>query len=283
MKYPPVASKNALVTGCSSGIGPATARRLRERGWNVLPTARKPDDLERLRGEGFEPVELDVADSASVQRAADEALRRFEDRPGAIVNNAGFGQPGAIEDLPREAMRYQFEVNVLGLQELTNRFIPVFRRQGHGRIVNVSSVLGRMTIPLMGIYCASKHALESMSDALRVELRGTGVAVSIIEPGPITTAFRDNSAESVQGRMDAVKDSVFREHYEMRLRREGEDEKFSRKFSLPPEAVAAKILHALESPRPRRRYPVTVIAWLGEFLHRCAPDAFMDWAMGRRI
>ena len=282
MKYPPVASKKVLVTGCSTGIGAATARLLKASGWSVVPTARKPADLERLRQEGFTPVELDVADSASVRRCAEETLRIFGGELGAVVNNAGFGQPGAVEDLTRDVMRHQFEVNVFGLQELTNQFVPLLRKQGSGRIVNVSSVLGRITIPFMGIYCASKHAVEALSDVLRVELSGSGVSVSIIEPGPITTSFRDTSVERAKMQIGEVK-SPFMEQYRKRIERTDDDEGFSRKFSLPPEAVAAKIRHALESPSPRRRYPVTVIAWMGELMHRFAPAWFMDKGMSQRL
>jgi short-subunit dehydrogenase len=282
MKYPAVLNKTVLVTGCSTGIGAATARTLRDRGWTVIPTARKAADLDRLRHDAFTPVELDIADSASVRHCAEETLRISGGKLGAVVNNAGFGQPGAVEDLTRDAMRYQFEVNVFGLQELANQFIPLFRKQGHGRIVNVSSVLGRITIPFMGIYCASKHAVESLSDALRVELSGSGVAVSIIEPGPIDTSFQNNSVERARTQITAVK-SPFMQRYRKQMEGTDGDDKFSRKFSLPPEAVARKIIHALESPRPRTRYPVTVIAWMGEWMHRFAPDWFMDLGMSRRI
>ena len=176
MKAPVVHVKNVLVTGCSSGIGLATARVLRGRGWNVIPTARKREDLDALRADGFTPVELDVADAESVKRAAARALEIFGGRIGGVVNNAGFGQAGAVEDLSREVLRYQFEVNFFGAHDLTNRFIPIFRKQGWGRIVNISSVLGRVVIPFYGSYCATKFAMEALSDALRVELCDSGVS-----------------------------------------------------------------------------------------------------------
>jgi NAD(P)-dependent dehydrogenase (short-subunit alcohol dehydrogenase family) len=190
VKLPPVEPKSVLVTGCSSGIGAATATLLRKRGWKVFPTARNPDDLDQLRKDGFEAIHLDLGDSASVQAAADVALEVMEGNPGALVNNAGYGQPGALEDLSRDAMRAQFEVNVFGMQELTNRFIPVFRKQRAGRIVNVSSVVGRVSLPFSGIYSATKFAMEAMSDAMRVEFSDSGIGVSLVEPGPITTHFR---------------------------------------------------------------------------------------------
>jgi len=277
-----VTERRVVVTGCSSGIGLATALLLRQRNWIVVPTARKDADLDRLFARGFEPVRLDLAESASVQAAADVVLARWQGGIGAIVNNAGVGQPGVIEDLSREAMRYQFEVNVLGLQELTNRFIPVFRAQGYGRIVNVSSVLGRVSLPCMGIYSASKFAVEAVSHALRVELRGSGIAVSLVEPGPIATAFSANAVKLGAQHLQP-ESSVFRETYGRWLfhpeRRAGREDTFRK----PPEAVAQAIHHALTSPRPRTRYKVTLPAYAGAFAARFAPDRFIDWLMGRRM
>lgn len=274
MKAPPVREKVVLVTGASTGIGRATARMLRDAGWRVWPTARKPQDLDDLRREGFDPIALDVGDSSSVECAAEECLRRGP--LGALVNNAGYGQPGAVEDLTREALRRQFEVNVFGLQELTNRFIPIFRKQGFGRIVNVSSVVGWLTLPFLGAYAASKHALESLSDALRIELRGSGVAVSIIEPGPIETPFRKNAFEVGQATINVEK-SFFREVYEAQARRSIATQFRSRHpFTAPPEDVARSIRHALESRRPRRRYVVTFQARLGIWMARFAPAALTD-------
>jgi len=281
MRYPVVAHRSVLVTGCSSGIGRATARRLRDGGWRVIPTARQPADLDALRAEGFAPVLLDVADSASVLEAAAETLRRLDGRLGALVNNAGYGQPGALEDLSREAMRRQFEVNVLGLQELTNQFIPHFRCQGFGRIVNVSSVLGRIPLPLLGIYVASKFALEGLSDTLRIELRGSGVAVIVIEPGPIATRFQANAKHAGWQHLTAAR-SPFVDRYRQRAAGARQPQPHDR-FTAPPEAVAAKIRQALESRRPRPRYPVTVAAWLGSWLRRCAPDALLDRLLAGRL
>src|ERR1039457_1531583 len=150
MKFPPVKTRCALITGCSSGIGLAAARLLRQHGWQGLPTARKPADLNKLRTENSTPIQLDVADAESVRAAATEALKLAGGTLGALVNNAGYGQPGALEDLSRAALREQFETNVIGLQDLTTQFIPLFRKQRWGRIVNISSVVGRIPLPLMG-------------------------------------------------------------------------------------------------------------------------------------
>ena len=198
-----------------------------------------------------------------------------------LVNNAGYGLVGAVEESSLAEVRHQFEVNVLGLQDLTNQFIPLFRQQGFGRIVNVSSVLGRIPLPLMGIYVASKYALEGLSDALRIELRGSGVAVAIIEPGPIATEFRA-TAENLGWQHLSNAQSPFVGLYQRKAAGESEPRRRDR-FMAPPEAVAEKIRHALESTRPRTRYPVTAVAWMGAILRRCAPDALMDWLLSGRL
>jgi len=259
--------------------GLAAARFMRDRDWFVLPTARKEEDLAKLKEEGFTPIRLDVADPVSVKEAFDKTLRLTDGRIGGLVNNAGFGQPGAIEDLTRDAMRYQFEVNVFGLQELTNYFIPIFRQQGFGRIVNISSIVGRLSIPIMGIYAASKFALEGMSDALRVELRGSGVAVSLVEPGPIITSFGKAARLRGEDQLDAV-GPHFRDRYEKHLSKRKLEPGF---FSKSPEAVAMKIRHALESSRPRRRYPVTAVAYIGTWMSRFMPTAVLDALMSKRL
>jgi NAD(P)-dependent dehydrogenase (short-subunit alcohol dehydrogenase family) len=275
-----VKTKTVLVTGCSSGIGLATARLLKEKGWQVAPTARKAADLDMLRAEGFDPVALEVTDSASVADAAGAVLNRFGGQLGAIVNNAGFGLTSAVEDTPRAMLRDIFEVNVFGLQELTNRFIPLFRKQGYGRIVNVSSVVGELSLPFAGIYSASKFALEALSDALRRELFDSGVAVSIIQPGPIETRFSENLARRTE-RYGLNPDSPFTEFYKTAIetRKTGRAARTAEKFMLPPEAVAEKILQCLESPRPPIRARVTAVAHFGAFVRRALPAALVDAVM----
>jgi short-subunit dehydrogenase len=275
MPYP-AAPRSVLITGCSSGIGLATALRLRDANWRVLATARQEADLERLRAERLETITLDLADEASVEHAAKVALMMTAGGLGALVNNAGYGQAGALEDLSRAAMRAQFETNVFGLQHLTNLLLPGFRRQGAGRVVHVSSMVGRLPLPLMGFYSASKFAVEALGDVLRWELAGSGVAVSLIEPGPIITRFRATTAARAEARAqsdDAVYGSGLRR--ELNARRQPEGRKPSL-FDRPPEAVAACIQHALESPRPRRRYAITLPAHAANWLRRLAPDALVD-------
>jgi len=281
MKAPCVKARNVLITGCSSGIGAATARILRDHGWQVIPSARKPEDLDQLRQDGFDPVELDLADSDSVQQCAGRVLEMFDHRLGALVNNAGFAQPGAMEDISREALRRQFEVNVFGLQELTNCFVPGFRQQGYGRIVNISSIFGLISVPFVGSYCASKYAVEALSDSLRIELRSSGISVSLMEPGAIITEFRRNAAAA--GETLDIAGSRFTDSYTREIERRKKQEKKPDLFTRPPEDVATKILHALESGHPKARYRVTIPAHIMAFLKRVLPTSVFDRLMAARL
>ncbi len=275
MNLPPVAHRSVFVTGCSSGIGRATAQLLRAKGWHVFAGARKKNDLDALAAEGFTPVEIDLSDSASVQAAAACVLQLTDNKIGALVNNAGFGQPGALEDLSREMLRRQFEVNVFGLQELTNLLLPAMLRAKAGRIVHISSVLGNVTIPLVGAYCASKHAVGALADAQRVELRRTGVGLCIVEPGPIKSEFRNTSA--------AIRQSELPQHTRIALPNRSSNHDGSRAFTAPPEAVAKKILHALTSRHPKRRYKVTFPAYAAPIAKVLLPAAFYDWVVAGRL
>ncbi|HPT15762.1 MAG TPA: SDR family NAD(P)-dependent oxidoreductase [Kiritimatiellia bacterium] len=282
-RYPLVGEKVAVVTGASTGIGRATARLLKARGWRVFPTARSRTDLDLLRGEGFQPVELDLADSDSVEYATKEVLELSHGIIGAVVNNAGYGQPGALEDLSRAALRKQFETNVIGTLDFTNRFIPTLRAQKSGRIVIVSSVVGRVVIPFLGAYSASKFALEAIGDGLRMELGPVGVSVSLVEPGPIQTCFRKRVVSEAARGLE-MRNSAFAKQYAKEL---SEPERtYSRPtdvFRKPPEAVARKIVHALESRHPRARYPVTAPAWLGDFAARFFPSRLKDALLASKV
>jgi len=266
--------RTILITGCSSGIGLCCAHGLRARGWRVFATARKPADVERLAAEGLESLPLDLADSASLNAAVDEILARSGGRLDALFNNGAYGQPGAVEDLSREVLREQFETNVLGWHELTRRVLPVMRRQGHGRIVCNSSVLGFVALRYRGAYTASKYAIEGLADTLRLELRGTGIHVSLLEPGPIESRFRANALLAYRRNIDADR-SVHREAYrrmEQRLGKQGP----AVPFTLPPEAVLKKLVHAIENPRPRPRYYVTFPTWLFGTLKRLLSTRLLD-------
>lgn len=281
MKLPLVQHKTVLITGCSTGIGATTALTLKERGWHVIPTARKTEDLEGLSRVGFDPVEMDMADPDSVAAGCESALSQVDGKLGALVNNAGFGQSGALEDLSREHIRYQFEVNVFGLQDLTNRLIPTFRRQGYGRIVHISSVVGRLSVPYLGTYSASKFAVEALADAQRVELFDSGVGVILVEPGPIITEFRRNAARRASETLN-FDDSPNGWMYREELDRRAAQQKSPDWINKSPEDVAIKIVHALESPRPKRRYRITIPTYAGEFLRRYVPAAIIDGLLVRK-
>ncbi len=271
--------RSILITGCSSGIGLCVARGLRARGWRVFATARKPEDVERLKGEGFEALVLDLRDGDSIAAALDAVLERTGGRLDALFNNGAYGQPGAVEDLRREVLREQYETNVFGWLDLTNRIIPVMRRQGHGRIVMNSSVLGLVALPFRGAYNSSKFAIEGLTDTLRLELRGSGIHVSLVEPGPIESRFRANAFEKLKANIDTDR-SVWRDKYQgaiKRLTKEGP----AAPFTLPPEAVLKKVIHALESERPKPRYYVTFPTYLFGYLRRVLPARILDALLAR--
>lgn len=268
-----------LITGCSSGIGHGVAHGLKARGWWVFATARQAVDVERLQAEGLESLSLDVRDAESIRSAVAIVLEYTGGRLDALFNNAGYGQPGAVEDISREALREQFETNLFGALELTNQVIPVMRRQGGGRILYNSSVLGLVAFPYRGAYVASKFALEGLADTLRLELVDTGIYVCLIEPGPILSRFRDNAHVAYQRHIRG-ENSPHREKYaamEARLLKEGP----AAPFTLPPEAVLKRVIHALESPRPRARYPVTVPTYLFSALRRLLPTRMLDAILRR--
>ncbi len=266
--------RTILITGCSSGIGHCVAKGLQQRGYRVFATARKEEDVARLQAQGLESLQLDLDDSDSIHRAVDEVLERTGGTLYALFNNGAYGQPGAVEDIPREVLRAQFETNLFGTHELTRRIIPVMRRQGHGRIIQNSSVLGFVAMAYRGAYNASKYALEGLTDTLRLELAGSGIHVSLIEPGPITSRFRANAREMFHRHIDA-RNSHHREVYEAMERRLAKPGPAA-PFTLPPEAVLKKVIHALESERPKVRYYVTVPTWLFATLKRLLPHGALD-------
>ncbi len=269
-----MSARAILITGCSSGIGLAAARTLKARGWRVLATARKEPDLARLENEeGVEALPLELGDPNAIAACAEEALRRTDGRLYALFNNAGFGQVGAVEDVSAELLRRQLEINLVGVHELTRRILPAMRANGRGRIVQCSSVLGLVSGPYRGAYCASKFALEALSDSLRLELRDTGIRVAIIEPGPIHSRFVSSALENFKATID-VDTSPHRETYRARLA--VMEAGGTSAFKLEPEAVAAKLVHALESPRPKPRYYVTTPTYLSAVLKRALPTALLD-------
>lgn len=271
--------RSILITGCSSGIGLTVALGLQARGWRVFATARQAADVQRLSDSGLESFLLDLDDSDSIQAAVTESLRRSGGGLDALFNNGGFGQVGAVEDLTRAALREQFETNLFGWIELTNLVIPVMRKQGHGRIVMNSSVLGYAAFPYRGAYNAAKFALEGITDTLRQELSGTGIEVALVEPGPITSRFRENCKLHFEKHID-WQHSVHRRQYEGQMARLDKSGPAA-PFTLGPEAVLARVIHALESTRPRPRYPITVPSVLFWWLKRVLSVRAMDRVLQR--
>ena len=269
-----MAGRSILITGCSSGIGLASAREMKARGWRVFATARKPEDIARLKQEeGVESLYLDYAEPHSIAEAAEQVLAATDGKLDAVFNNGAYGQPGAVEDLKRDVLRAQFEANVFGWHDLTARLIPAMRAQKQGRIVFCSSVLGLVAAPYRGAYCASKFAVEALDDALRIELAGTGIHIILIEPGPIASRFLEHAVEAYRRHID-LENSHHREVYRNRLARleAGGDQT----FKLGPEAVAAKLVHAVESRKPKARYYVTVPTYAVALLRRLLPTRALD-------
>jgi NAD(P)-dependent dehydrogenase (short-subunit alcohol dehydrogenase family) len=263
-----------LVTGCSSGIGYHVARRLRENGYPVIASARKKTDVEKLRQEGFTALKLDLDSSGSIREAFERTLELTNGQLYGLFNNGAYGQPGAVEDLSREVLRAQLETNLLGWHELTNLALPVMRKQGYGRIIYNSSILGFVSMAYRGAYNCSKYALEGLVDTLRLELKDTDIHVCLIEPGPILSDFRKNALEKFRQNIN-IEQSFHREQYEAmlgRLNKQGP----AAPFTLSPEAVYQRVEHALQSRRPKVRYPVTFPTYLFAFLKRLLQHRTLD-------
>jgi len=267
-------SKAVLITGCSTGIGRATAEHLARRGWTVYATARRPERIQDLAGAGCRILALDVCDEDSI-RAAVGTVEQAEGAIGVLINNAGYGQEGAFEATPMAEIRRQFETNVFGLVRLTQLALPGMRRQRWGKVVNLSSMGGKLTLPGGAFYHATKHAVEALSDALRFEVRGFGVDVIVIEPGPIKTSFGDTAVQSIDSpaagdpaysAFNAQLATKIKEAYEGPMGR----------FAAGPEAVALVIERAITAPRPATRYTVTAAARILMGLRRVLPDRAFD-------
>ncbi|MBB4105675.1 SDR family oxidoreductase [Allorhizobium borbori] len=268
-----------IITGTSSGIGAHCARALKADGWRVFATVRKPEDLAPLEADGLEALILDYTDEATISAAVAEIASRTGGRIDAVFNNGAYGQVGAVEDLPTAALRAQFETNLFGVHELTRQLIPHMRRQGHGRIVQCSSILGLISYRYRGAYAASKFALEGLTVTLRMELEGSGIHVSLIEPGPITSRFTANALAHLKGTID-LENSVHAEDYKRQLARLEAKGAINR-FKLGPEAVYDVLKHALTARKPKPHYPVTVPAKQGMLLKRLLPATLFYRLMGR--
>jgi NAD(P)-dependent dehydrogenase (short-subunit alcohol dehydrogenase family) len=270
------AQRTILITGCSTGIGHHLAHALGPRGWRVLATCRKEADCQRLQGEGLESFRLDYEDADSIEAGFAQAMDRTGGRLAALFNNGAYAIPGAAEDLPTDAMRQIFEANFFGWHSLTRLAIPVMRAQGHGRIVMNSSVLGLSALRMRASYVSTKHALEGYTDTLRLELNGTGIEAILLEPGPIRTNIRQN-AQAHYARWIDAENSVWAKTYAKVLepRLYAEDPPPD-PFELGCEATTKKLIHALESRRPRARYYVTTPTYIAGMMKRLLPTRIRD-------
>lgn len=271
--------KSILITGCSSGIGFDAAHGLRDAGWRVFASCRKTEDCDRLIELGFESPQIDLADSDSIRNGLNSVLDATGGTLDALYNNGAFACPGAVEDLPVAALRDIFETNVFGTHDLTCEVIKIMRKQGHGRIINCSSVLGLVPMRWRGAYVATKHALEGLTDVLRLEMRDTDIKVILIEPGPITSDIRVKAIPHYERWID-TENSARRDQYTALAKRlyesTGPD-----KFELPASAVTAKILRALTVTNPKPRYYVTTPTYLMAGLKRLLPGRTLDWLIAK--
>jgi len=265
-------SKAVLITGCSSGIGHATAEHLARSGWAVYATARRPDSLADLADAGCRTLALDVLDEGSM-RAAVAEVESEEGAVGVLVNNAGYGQSGAVEAVPLDLVRRNLETNVFGYLRMAQLVLPGMRRQRWGRIINLSSVAGRVTMPGSGIYSSTKFAIRAMTDALRFEVRGFGVDVVLIEPGPIRTHFTGSANAGMPDGAGA--DGTYADYHSAVAKADAEADQ-SKLLAGDPDDVARVIGRAASARHPRARYRVTIPSRLLPAIRGVLPDRAFD-------
>lgn len=271
--------KTILITGCSTGIGLEASKTLLKRGHQVIATCRDDKAEKMLLSQGLSVVQMDMNNSDSIQKGFKRTLELSGGKLDVLINNAGFGQAGALEDLSRADLRQQFETNVFGLMELTALCIPVMRKNQFGRIINVSSVLGFISMPFRGAYNASKYAVEGLSDTLRLELHESGIKVITVEPGPIESQFRHTSVQKAEQAI-GKKDSHYQKQYDFMMA-EFSAQKSSSTFTKPPEAVVKAFIHAIEARKPKAKYRVTFPTHLFAFLKRLLPTKVLDALLKR--
>jgi len=265
-----ISERSILITGCSSGIGYYCAHALRDRGWRVFASCRAQSDCDRLIAEGFDSPRIDYSDADSIETGLNAVLHATNGTLGALFNNGAYACPGAIEDIPTGALREIFETNVFGWHELTRRVIPVMRAQGHGRIVQNSSVLGYAPYQWRGAYSTTKYALEGLSRTMQLELANTGIKVVMIQPGPIDTKIRENSIPHFERWID-WENSARVDDYRRLLGRLYEPGPKDR-YELGPDAVCDVLIKALEHRNPRPSYQVTTPAKLMRWIARLLPE-----------
>ncbi|MGB1261643.1 MAG: SDR family oxidoreductase [Cognaticolwellia sp.] len=274
-----MSTKSILITGCSSGIGLHAALTLDARGYQVFATARSEEDVAKLQAKGLTAFLLDLTDEKSISQTVSQVLEQTGGRLDYLFNNGAYGQPGALEDLPTSALRAQFDTNVFGWHELTKQIIPVMKKQGHGRIIQCSSVLGFVSMAYRGAYNASKYAIEGLSDTLRLELKSANIDVVLIEPGPINTQFRANALAAFQENID-IEASDHQQQYRQQIERLS-SETSNAAFSLEAIDVTHALIHALESKRPKVRYRVTTPTKLFAFFKRIMPTRWLDYLLAK--
>ncbi|MEL6597432.1 MAG: SDR family NAD(P)-dependent oxidoreductase [Pseudomonadota bacterium] len=272
--------KSILITGCSSGIGEHAAYALKKRGWRVFASCRKAEDCARFQADGFDAPLIDYADPATIESGLADVLTATGGTLDALFNNGAYGIPGAVEDLPTDALRAIFETNVFGYHDLTRRVIPIMRAQGYGRIIQNSSVLGFVVLRWRGAYNSTKFALEGLTDTLRLEMRDTPIHVILIEPGPITTKIRENSIPHFEKWID-WEASPRADQYRTGLRKRLYTNSGPDAFELPCDAVTKKLIHALEAANPRPRYFVTTPTYVMNLLKRMLPTRMLDWVSAK--
>jgi short-subunit dehydrogenase len=267
--------KTILITGCSSGIGYDSAHFLHKNGYQVFATARKENDVKRLQDEGLNAHQLDVTDTDSIDKALTWMLSQTQGEIYALFNNAGYGQPGALEDLSSDALRAQLETNVIGLHELTRRVLPIMLQQGYGRILQHSSVLGLISLRFRGAYNASKYAIEGLCDTLRLELRDTNIHVITLNTGPVRSKFRENAIKMFDQYVDS-KQSRFKASYEKEVRGRKENKEKKDPFTKNSDVVIDKVILALEKSTPSPRYHITAATHILGILKRLLPTSWLD-------
>ncbi|MEX0338936.1 MAG: SDR family NAD(P)-dependent oxidoreductase [Arenibacterium sp.] len=273
-------TKTILITGCSSGIGYDAAKTLRENGWHVFASCRQQADCDRLQSEGFDAPRIDYCDAASIRTGLQDVLEATGGHLDALFNNGAHQLNALVEDLPTEGLRALFEADFFGWHDLTRQVIPIMRAQGHGRIIQCSSTLGLTYMRYRGAYTAAKHALEALSDVMRLELAETGIKVVLIEPGPITTAFREKGIAYFERYID-WENSPERARYENQLIPRMYQGGSKDPFELPPAAVTAKLIRALEADNPNPRYYVTTATYIAGYLRRVLSTRMMDRILSR--
>lgn len=273
--------KSILITGCSSGIGLDAAKGLRDRGWRVFASCRQQADCDRLRAMGFDSPRIDYADTDSIHSGLAQVLDATGGTLDALYNNGAYAIPGAVEDLPTDALRAIFEANLFGWHELTRAVIPVMRAQGTGRIVNCSSVLGLVPMKWRGAYIATKFALEGLTDTLRLEMRDTEIRIVLIEPGPITSKFRKNAALHFEKWINWQASPRAAQYQNSLLGRLYEQKETADRFELPAGAVTQKLIRALEARNPKPRYFVTKPTYAMDLLRRALPSRALDWVVAK--